>query len=448
MREKMKYMMDEDYRKMKLEQSKKQQKNPDWLLHRKPKLIEGFEPGQFRKWDNPTPELKNIGNLKLSAKEGLWCPYCGALYFADEVNGLGQYTQCCMNGTMKNHLLIDETVPDEFLALYCPKTKREKKLSKLFKQNIIKINNIFAMTSFGGKKNIMWSTVKIHGKCFHRLDYLVPTNKDTAAFAQLYFLNDGDQLEKRLQMWKQMLVRASDVNNDEERKKLERKIKRHEKKRAEIKELVSIIQNVLNKQNKFVQRYKTAKEMMNQNDSANLKIVFKCNQRPRGTHARLYNKPIEDEIGVLVPDTDKTKYASRCIVMYLKDSPNRFKDKKKPDAAYNNDNDEFNNGSRKRYQRINEFNKQYDPLHYVVLFPAGKMSWGFYLPRETSIQTEKKYCPPTPRYDHRCDSEDRLQQLCSSYGLLVQAPREMKIKQIEQYETYQRKVTKIIFYPK
>ncbi len=76
------------------------------------------------------------------------------------------------------------------------------------------------------------------------------------------------------------------------------------------------------------------------------------------------------------------------------------------------------------------------------------MSWGFYLPRETAIQKDKKYCPPTPKYDHRCDSEDRLQQLCSSYGLLVQAPREIKIKQIEQYETYKRKVTKITFYPK
>ncbi len=122
----MKYRINDEYRETQLEHSKRQREDPAWSLKGKPKIIQGFKPGQFRKWDNPTPKLKSIGNLKLSAKEGLWCPYCGALYFLDEVNDKGQYTTCCQNGTFKNHLLIDETIPKEILLCIVQKQNGNK----------------------------------------------------------------------------------------------------------------------------------------------------------------------------------------------------------------------------------------------------------------------------------------------------------------------------------
>ncbi len=434
---KLKYMLDEEYKQHKLQASKDQRTNPKPKLGRKPKKVGGFTAGQFLKWNNETGKLKELGNLTKSSKEGLWCPWCGALYFAGETNDKGVYTACCQSGTFKNHLLMDETVPKELLPLYCPKTKKEKKLSAIFKANIIKLNNVFAMTSFGGTKKISWSTVKIHGKCFHRLDYLIPDNKKSAGFAQLYFLNDGDQLEQRLARWKNQLKRAKEKANEDQQRKLEKKIKRFENQLTEIKEIVVTLQNVLNEQNKFVKRYKTAQECMEKQQYQNLKIVFKCNERPRGSHARLYNKPIEDEIGVLVPDTDKTKYKHRCVVMYLKDCPERFKKKKNKDGEEIEEEDD----SKKKYQSINEFNKQYDPLHYVLLFPAGQMSWGFYMPRETQVHPDKKYFPPVPGYDHRTDSDDTLEELCNAYDLFTAGPRACKIKLLTKYDKYKQKVT-------
>ena len=303
------YVSSDPYREEKLRRSKEQKRQ----TARKSE----FEIGQFCSPDNPPGELPYVGDFRQSEREGLWCADCGALYLREELDSQGKYMNCCMGGKLKNHLLIDEYVSPELVPLFCPKTKKEMKLSKIFKNNLIRMNNLFAMTSFAAKRDIWWSTVKVHGKILHKLDHVLPKEDRKAMFAQVYFLNENLQLEQRMEQLKAQITSSwQNCDDEEKRKRLEAKLRRFQKQEDIYRELMSMIQKVLNRDNAFVERYKSARELLeNNNDIANVKIVFKCNERPQGTHARVYNAPWKDTIGVLVPDTDTTKYKTRCVVM-------------------------------------------------------------------------------------------------------------------------------------
>ena len=110
--------------------------------------------------------------------------------------------------------------------------------------------------------------------------------------------------------------------------------------------------------------------------------------------------------------------------------------KKKKDEA----NEKFDGDQRRHLQIINEFNKKYDALHYVVLLPKGQNTWGFYMPQELPPSTDKKYKPPKPFRDHTCCTNTELEVMCYDYGLLIECPREAQIEQIKQMETFRDKV--------
>ena len=276
------------YRQEQLKKSEQQRQDPKWFVKRAPKKVP-FTIGQFRKRDNPTGELPPIGDFQQSKREGVWCKHCGAYYFRAEVNDKGIYTNCCMNGKLKNHLLIDEEFPEELIPFYKPdpNNRDQMRLSKIFKENIIRLNNIFAMTSFGGKKKILWSTVKVHGKIMHKMDHLLAEDQTEASFAQVYFLNENDQLQQRMKNLRNMInYTQRNKYNEKEQKKLQKKLKQFEKQEASFQEIVKTFQTVIQKENAFVERYKSAYEKMEDENLENVKIVFKCNNRPKGTHAR------------------------------------------------------------------------------------------------------------------------------------------------------------------
>lgn len=102
--------------------------------------------------------------------------------------------------------------------------------------------------------------------------------------------------------------------------------------------------------------------------------------------------------------------------------------------------DHFHDDERRHLQIIKEFNKKYDALHYVLLFPKGQNSWGFYMPQVLPEQPEKKYRPPIPHRVHRDDSNEELVDFCDEYGLLLHCPRAARIKQVESYEIFRQKV--------
>jgi len=100
------------------------------------------------------------------------------------------YTKCCADGALKNQLLIDETIPKELLDLYIPAkgcSSQKKKKTNIFLNNILALNNLFAMTSFAAKATSEWQYYRVDGNINHRLDHIMPENKDNANFAQVFF---------------------------------------------------------------------------------------------------------------------------------------------------------------------------------------------------------------------------------------------------------------------
>jgi len=123
------------------------------------------------------------------------------------------------------------------------------------------------------------------------------------------------------------------------------------------------------------------------------------------------------------------------FVRYLKHCKER-ENKNRNDEA----DETFDGDNRRHLQIINEFNKKYDALHYVVLFPKGQNTWGFYMPKEIPESSDKKYKPPKPFRDHSDSNNAELEALCTEYGLLIECPREGRINQIQQYEYYRDEV--------
>ena len=68
-------------------------------------------------------------------------------------------------------------------------------------------------------------------------------------------------------------------------------------------DIVASINELLINENRYVEIFKLAKEVFEQQDSpTNIKIVINENKRPSGEHSRRYNSPVSDEIAVLMPN--------------------------------------------------------------------------------------------------------------------------------------------------
>ena len=106
--------------------------------------------------------------------------------------------------------------------------------------------------------------------------------------------------------------------------------------------------------------------------------------------------------------------------------------------------EEFTGENRRHLQIIKEFNKKYDALHYVLLYPRGQNSWGFYMPQAVSNR-DKKYKPPVPHKIRTANTDEELLQICMEYGLLMECSRSAKIQQIKEYEIAMKKVTSYSF---
>ena len=55
----------------------------------------------------------------------------------------------------------------------------------MFLENILGINNLFAMTSFGAKTTTDWGMYKVHGQVHHKIGHGLCDTADEANFAQV-----------------------------------------------------------------------------------------------------------------------------------------------------------------------------------------------------------------------------------------------------------------------
>ena len=81
-------------------------------------------------------------------------------------------------------------------------------------------------------------------------------------------------------------------------------------------DIIRGINQLLHQTNHYVELFKVAKEIYEQEDiPTNVRIVINETKRPSGEHSRRYNRPLSDEIGVLMPN-DATN--NRDIVLHYR----------------------------------------------------------------------------------------------------------------------------------
>ena len=111
-------------------------------------------------------------------------------------------------------------------------------------------------------------------------------------------------------------------------------------------DIIRSINELLHDSNHYVEVFKVAKEIFEQESTpTNVKIVINETKRPSGEHSRRYNRPLSDEIAVLMPN-DATN--NRDIVLHYRDGGLKC---------------------------ISELHRSYDPLQYPLLFPHGTDGW-------------------------------------------------------------------------
>ena len=231
------------------------------------------------------------------------CSNCGALKFSKESEGF-----CCSKGNVKLDVFPQ---PPPFLQHLFEGTGRD---SNHFLSNIRKYNCAFQMTSFGCNEVTMAGfnpSFRIQGQVYHLLGSMLPIAGESPKFAQIYFIDNQES---------EVAARCTIVNGLRP-------------------DIVSSINELLINENRYVEIFKLAKEIFEQQDiPPNIKIVINENRRPSGEHSRRYNSPVSDEIAVLMPNDNMS---NRDVVLHYRDGGLRH---------------------------ISELHRSYDPLQYPFTF--------------------------------------------------------------------------------
>ena len=192
---------------------------------------------------------------------------------------------------------------------------------KHFLANIRKYNCAFQMTSFGCNEITMTGfnpSFRTQGQVYHLIGSIAPATGESPKFCQIYFIDNRES---------EVATRCAIVDGLRP-------------------DIVSGINQLLVDDNHYVEVFKLAKEVFEQQDSpSNIKIVINENKRPSGEHSRRYNSPVSDEIAVLMPNDNVN---NRDVVLHYRDGG---------------------------LLRISELHRSYDPLQYPSIFPHGTDGW-------------------------------------------------------------------------
>ena len=168
----------------------------------------------------------------------LRCSTCGALKFEKETDSL-----CCSKGKVQ----LDEfPQPQTFLQhLY----EGIDSNGKHFLANIRKYNSAFQMTSFGCNEVSMAGfnpSFRIQGQVYHLIGSIVPTQGESHKFAQIYFIDNEES---------EVATRSVIVNGLKP-------------------DIIRGINQLLHQTNHYVELFKVAKEIFEQEDTpTNVRII-------------------------------------------------------------------------------------------------------------------------------------------------------------------------------
>ena len=233
------------------------------------------------------------------------CTHCSALKFSSETEAF-----CCSSGSV---LVPPHPEPPQPLLDLIMNRHR---LSRHFFRNALKLNVMFAMTSFGAN-NVPQSTdgssIRVSGQLYHEVGSLLP-NEGRANFLQVYFVADFQQQARH----RQRIFPEVDMG------------------------LILDIQRSLHEHNFLVRRFKSSVERCVSEQGF---LLLSAEARPAGDHAGRYNPPVEEDIAVIL---DASEGNRRDIVLRPR------------------------GGGREAISSLHRF---YDALQYPLLFPRGDSTY-------------------------------------------------------------------------
>lgn len=238
------------------------------------------------------------------------CQYCGALKWENEAPSM-----CCSLGKVHFHQMPE--LPKFLHELM----QGSSPLSKKYLENIRLYNCAFQMTSFGAnqiRERGFMPTFKVQGQIYHLAGSIYPVTNKEPAFLQVYFVSNRDY---------QANIRSTNFPS------LNR-------------ELILQLQDMLNMCNAYIVSFKSAIEKL---PSPHYKLHIRADKTPSGEHARRFNAPTGDEVGVIISGESEGA-ERRDIIIEQRDS---------------------------KLQRVNETHRSYDALQYPLLFPFGEDGYNF-----------------------------------------------------------------------
>lgn len=269
------------------------------------------------------------------------CHYCKAYKFNGETNF------CCLSG----QIMLDPVPepPEELCKLY---------QDQAFTKNIRGYNNSLAMASVGCNipSNVQGPQFKIQGKVHHAIGSLIPVGADTPKFLQLYFYDNTDATNFRLQ-------KMSNLDPT----------------------ILEKLTGILTNTNTYIHSFKAAMELVK--DQANVQLVLLSDKTkiPEGQHERTYNLPTGSEVAALLPE----------------DKPGEY------DVIVNHKADGL--------KRISQLHRSYDPLQYVVMFPFGTDGYHLGLKKMSG-----KSLSPSEFYSYRIQARESFNIILRSKRLFQQ----------------------------
>ena len=241
---------------------------------------------------------------------------------------------CCHQG--KVHLDYHPPPPEELVELLTPGSPYYEE----FREKIRAYNTAFQLASLGC--NVIRhdvgprATFTVQGNVCHRIGTLLPVRDGEEQFMQVYFLDAGEATERRAAMCGG-LDRA----------------------------VLNILAAMLHEHNNYVRALQPALAMAR--GVPNSRIVLSAENRPRSEHERRFNLPIGREVAVLMPGEPR---GQRDIIVHQRGGG---------------------------LFRINELNRQYEPLLYVLLYPHGTDGWSLEMKAERGV-TIRQYAAFHIRY--------------------------------------------------
>ena len=270
------------------------------------------------------------------------CSYCDALKWSEEAPGM-----CCSNGKVKLPSL--QPPPEPLESLMSGTTT----VSKQFLENMRKYNSCFQMTSFGATSEIsepgFMPTFKVQGQVYHRVGSLLPPANEEPKFLQIYFMGDSRQEANQ---------RCNNIPGTQI-------------------DIVMDLQQLLHEHNPYVRIFKSALEKMLSDD---YRVVINADKKPVWGHARQFNKPVTDEVAVVIVGNE---YERRDIVLEKRNN---------------------------QLQRVVETHRAYDALQYPLIFWEGDDGYNFLIMQTdptTGMPVDRKKVSAMDFYAYRIMARNR-----------------------------------------